>query len=91
MMWVVLQYTSGGSAFIAAALWLLSAVVKLPERIERIDLGTWGGNRPEKEEPDDLDRLTEGLRIQSKRNAWAAAFASVAAILQGVLIVFHHS
>ena len=77
-----LQYASAFFAFIAALLWLLSALVKLPKAIEVIDAGYFDEAKPKPS--DDLDRLTQGLTRQSQLSAMAALAAGVAAILQRI-------
>jgi hypothetical protein len=78
----VLSYASAAAAFLAAAFWLCSARVKIPGAIRHIDGGHILETTPK--EPDDLDKLTAGLVLQSRLSAVAAAFAAAAAILQAL-------
>lgn len=77
-----LQYGSAFFAFAAALLWFLSAVQKIPRRIERIDGGTLDGA----EKFDDQDQMSEGLWRQSCYSAFAATSAGIAALLQALAI-----
>jgi hypothetical protein len=81
-----MQYLSAGFAVAAAALWLWSAKVRLPEAIRHVDAGFFGGNEPKP--IDDLDRLTSGLAQQSRLSSQAAICAGASALLQGLPIAF---
>jgi RNA:NAD 2'-phosphotransferase (TPT1/KptA family) len=67
----MLQWTSAGFAFLAAILWLASALVKLP---------------PDRIGYDTVDRIVPALRRQSRWSAAAAICAAVAAEIQAALI-----
>ena len=68
-----LQLASAVLAFAAAVFWFLSARVVIPTAIRQIDFGTLDGQKTE----DDLDRLTNGLRRQSRLSAIAAICAGI--------------
>lgn len=79
---IFLQNASVCFAFVAAALWFLSARVKLPDYIQNIDEGFINDTQPKP--VDDLDRLTSGLTRQSRLSALAALAAAMSALLQGL-------
>jgi hypothetical protein len=81
----VIPWGSAGFAFVAAALWLWSARVRLPATIKQIDFGSIDPAEPEP--IDDLRRLTNGLKRQSRLSAWAAGAAAISASLQGVALI----
>jgi hypothetical protein len=66
-----LQWASAGFAFLAAVLWLASAMVKLPP--PQI---TWNS----------IDDIVPALQRQSRWSAAAAVCAAVSAVVQGVLV-----
>ena len=75
----LLELGSLAAALAAAAFWFASARVKLPAAIRTIDEGFFSDGQ---EKPvDDLDRLTSGLRKQSRRSAFAAVAAGASALL----------
>lgn len=79
-----LSYFSAVAALVAAALWFWSASVPTPDRIAMVDGGFIDGSpKP----IDDLDRLTIGLKRQSKLSGFAAIAAGIAAALQGVAFI----
>jgi hypothetical protein len=80
----MLQYSSAVAAFVAAFLWFWSAWIPLPATIRHVDGGFIGDSQPKPE--DDLDRLTAGLRKQSRLSAAGAIAAGIAALLQGFSI-----
>lgn len=81
----ILNILSAFLALVAAAFWLASATVVLPKAIESIDGGSFDQTTPKPD--DDLDRLTKGLRKQSKLSANGAIAAALAAFFQGVATV----
>lgn len=66
-----MQWTSAGFALLAAILWLLSAMVKLPP--PQITFET-------------IDQIVPALQRQGRFSAAAAICAAVAAAIQAVLI-----
>jgi hypothetical protein len=76
--------SAASMAFVAAALWIWSAIVPMPDRIATIRLGSWS-SAPKA--VDDLDRLTAGLKKQSKLSAAAALAAAGSATLQAIAVV----
>jgi hypothetical protein len=75
-----LQVLSALFAFVAAGLWLSSAVARLPSQHRNI--GPVTGSDPTIQ--DDLDGLTNRLRRQSRLNALAAVAAAISAAFQGL-------
>jgi hypothetical protein len=82
----ILQHLSAFCAFIAAVLWLSSALVKLPDAIRHLDAGFIDDTQPKP--VDDLDRLTSGLARQSRLSAMAALAAGLSALLQALTTAF---
>jgi hypothetical protein len=66
-----MQWTSAGFALLAAILWLLSAMIKLPPR--QI---TW----------ESIDHIVPALQKQSRFSGAAAICAAVTAAIQALLI-----
>lgn len=77
-MTAALQILSAFFAFAAAGLWLMASLTKTPERIPP---GPLKGSLF-----DVFDEIHVSLTKQSQRNAWAAACASMAAVLQAIQI-----
>ena len=75
------QWLSIIVGLVAAVLWLWSALVRIPNRILRIDAGFVSGG---KDADDDLDLLTKGLARQGRLSAWAAAATGLSVLLQAV-------
>lgn len=71
---VALNLASAGLAFLAAGLWLWSALPKLPAEIP----SNYGTSSPEQLQ------LLDALRTQSRRSALGAIAAAGAAICQGI-------
>lgn len=67
-------------AIAAAVVWLRSARVKTPERIDAMWSADGFAGGPA------LEALAAGLRRQSHLSAWAAVLAAVAASLQAVAL-----
>lgn len=80
----LLQVASAICAFVAAGFWLASALVRLPKAIKQTDFGPLG---TDPKPGDDLDRLTNGLRRQSRLTALAAIAAPISAALQGLALL----
>ncbi|MGT2436280.1 hypothetical protein ACU4GH_10705 [Bradyrhizobium betae] len=72
------QILSAAFAFGAAVLWLLASITKTPERIPP---GPLKGSLF-----DVFDEIHVSIAKQSRRNAWAAASAAMAALLQAIQI-----
>jgi hypothetical protein len=67
----LMQWTSAGFALLAAVLWLLSAMVKLP---------------PSQITFESIDHIVPALKKQSRISAAAAICAAVTAVIQAILI-----
>jgi hypothetical protein len=80
----VLEVLSALFAFVAAGLWLSSAVARLPS--QHRNTGPVTGSDPIIKD-DDLDGLTNRLRRQSHLNALAAFAAAISAALQGLALL----
>jgi len=89
---IVLNCASAIFAFVAAALWLMSARVSLPRTFSvhvvksstSGTLGVLGGQYMGNAYSEDFVKLGDGLHRQNRLSAWAARGAAVAAILQGL-------
>jgi hypothetical protein len=76
----VLQIASGLFALAAAGLWLVASLAKTPDRLPSGPLeGTLF---------DVFDEIHVSLAKQSRWNAYAAACAAIAALLQAIQILF---
>jgi hypothetical protein len=69
--------TSAAFAILAAALWLWSSLIKTPDRL---------AHGPQKNLFLLFDEIHVSLKRQSRRSAWAAMAAAIAAALQGALV-----
>ena len=74
-----LTYVTAGAGLVAAALWFLSARVALPAMPEGSpNMKNAHGFRTQ-------EAVLAALATQSKLSAWAAGFASVAALAQAII------
>jgi hypothetical protein len=92
----VVQYASALAALVAAALWLMSAKVKIPKSfpiyVVKPDAfagqmlgGPLGAEYSGFGHSDELDSLAAALVRQSRLSAWAAGAAATSAVLQGIV------
>lgn len=89
---LVLQWTSMISGFVSAALWLLSANVKVPHTFEihvveaqtcPIVQPTSGDYIGQGHSPE-LEELSQALHHQSRISAWAASATAIAVACQAI-------